>query len=119
MEWLSAENFSAEGAKQCSPGRKPRKSEVGKQTLNGRHRFFRYGTTCVAPAGLPLCQSLTQGSGRCAASTLGFAVSRFQRYFHVQAIAIPLLQVTSCVRRGIAKKRQWQAICSLNPEVPW
>jgi hypothetical protein len=70
-------NISAEGTKQHSSGRKPREK--------------LYLKTCVAPAGLPLCQFLTQGSGRCAATTLGFAVSRFQRYFHAQSVAIQLL----------------------------
>jgi hypothetical protein len=80
-----ARNSTARGA---SPG----KSEVGKQALKGRHRFVRYLTARVTPAGLQLCH---QGSDRCAASTLGFAVARFQRYSHAQLIAIQLLQVTS------------------------
>jgi ribosome-associated protein len=75
----TGKNISAEGAKQHSPGRKPREKQ-GEET---------------SPSGLQLCQFLTQGGDRAAASTLCFAVSRFQRYSHAQLIAIPLLPVTS------------------------
>jgi len=42
-------------------------------------RAAQFPTTCVALSGLFLYTILTQGFGCFAASTLGFAVSRFQR----------------------------------------
>jgi hypothetical protein len=74
MELLWEKMISAEGAKQHSPGRKPREKRGG-------------GTS---PAGLQYRQFLTQGGGCAAAGALGFAGSRFQRYFHGQPIAIQL-----------------------------
>ena len=53
---------------------------------------------CVAPTGLPFRSLLTQGSGCFAASTLGFAMSRFQRYLESKMVAIPLLQPTNQCR---------------------
>jgi hypothetical protein len=84
MEVQSAKLISAEGAKQYSRGRKPREKQGGETSPERAAQVFRYFTTCVAPAGLQLCQFLTQGSARCAFSTLGFTAPRFQRYSHAQ-----------------------------------
>jgi hypothetical protein len=75
---------SAESATQQSPGRKPREGIYLESALKGRHSCY------AAPSGLIFPFVPTQGFGRRAASALGFAVSRFQRW----TLAIPRLQVT-------------------------
>jgi hypothetical protein len=102
MEWLLAKNLSAEGAKQDSPGHKPREKRDRETSaeraaqifslLNDLCRPFRAAALSIPYPGFRPLRSLHPGL--CclalsalfpyAASTLGFAVSRFQRYSHTQ-----------------------------------
>ena len=63
---LKARSSKAQGA---SPG-----------TGTNRNRALKGRSSCVAPSGLFLFVIPTQGFGCFAASTLGFAASRFQRF---------------------------------------
>jgi hypothetical protein len=47
-------------------------------------------TNCAALAGLELFSLPTQGFGRFASSTLGFAASRFQRFIPLSLMRMPL-----------------------------
>jgi hypothetical protein len=86
--------LSAESAKQQSPGWKSEQSELWNPGLQSRvtlnpERATQVVENCAALSGLILYAILTQGFGCFAASTLGFAVSRFQRLKNFSLTRMP------------------------------